>query len=93
LLLSIENKNVKIFAIILSKCFITITFLWTPIVQMLNMALFSGNDYYWTKLILALNLIYFSRVIYYAAEKKFSEPKTEEFGLLNMIFYISDNLG
>ena len=48
---------------------ITITFLWTPIIQMLNMALLSGNDYYWTKLILALNLVYLSRVLYYAIEK------------------------
>ncbi|PKY52046.1 hypothetical protein RhiirA4_469429 [Rhizophagus irregularis] len=74
------------------KFLITITFLWTPIVQMLNMALLSGNDYYWTKLILALNLIYISRVLYYTVEKKFSNSKkakkAEYFGLLNIIFYL-----
>ncbi|GBC00551.1 hypothetical protein RclHR1_00390005 [Rhizophagus clarus] len=57
------------------KFLITITFLWTPIVQMLNMALLSGNDYYWTKLILALNLIYISRVLYYVVEKNFGCSK------------------
>ncbi|RIA90620.1 hypothetical protein C1645_737756 [Glomus cerebriforme] len=73
----------------LRKFTITITFLWTPIVQMLNMSLLSGNDYYWTKSILALNLIYFSRVLNYA-EKKVDITNGENiFGMLNIIFAIN----
>ncbi|RIA82606.1 hypothetical protein C1645_788078 [Glomus cerebriforme] len=72
-----------------AKCLIPITLIWTPVVQMLNMALLSGNDSYWTKIILALNLVYLSRVLYYAIEKKMTESKkTETFGLLNMIFFL-----
>ncbi|GBB92168.1 hypothetical protein RclHR1_19770001 [Rhizophagus clarus] len=83
------DKVIEVIGAIFGKFLITITFLWTPIVQMLNMALLSGNDYYWTKLILALNMIYISRVLYYAAEKKFSDSEeAENFGLLNMIFFI-----
>jgi hypothetical protein len=56
---------------------------------MLNMALHFGKDNYWTKIILAINLTYLSRIIYYN-EKKFGkgESKSEEFGLLNMTFYV-----
>ncbi|GBC09876.1 hypothetical protein RclHR1_09190002 [Rhizophagus clarus] len=71
--------------------FITIFSIWTPIIQMLNMALLSGNDYYLTKLILALNLIYLSRVLYYAVkefDKSENSEKNETFGLLNIIFLI-----
>ncbi|PKC62135.1 hypothetical protein RhiirA1_522824 [Rhizophagus irregularis] len=61
----------------LRKLTITATCLWTPIVQMLNMSLLSGNDYYWTKSILALNMIYLSRVINYA-EKNVKISKYEK---------------
>ncbi|CAB5351909.1 unnamed protein product [Rhizophagus irregularis] len=85
----LNNVVVDVIGVHFGKFLITITFLWTPIVQMLNMALLSGNDYYWTKLILALNLIYISRVLYYTVEKKFSNlDKAEFFGLLNIIFYL-----
>jgi len=71
---------------------ITITFIWTPIVQMLNMSLFSGNDYYWTKSILALNMIYFSRVINYVGKEVKNKSKVEnednKFGLLSIVFHV-----
>ncbi|CAG8733004.1 28055_t:CDS:1, partial [Dentiscutata erythropus] len=75
---------------------ITITFIWTPIIQMFNLSLFSGNDYYWTRSILALNLLYFTRVINYAINDEVvdsSELNNEElnyitFGILNTMFNI-----
>ncbi|GBC07039.1 hypothetical protein RclHR1_00720048 [Rhizophagus clarus] len=81
------------------KRIITITFIWTPIVQMLNMSLLSGNDYYWTKSILAVNLIYLSRVIDYTrvenidvTDNKINDVKfeyhtfTKEFSMLYGLF-------
>jgi hypothetical protein len=41
----------------------------TPIIQMLNIALLSGNGYYLTKLVLAINIIFLSRIADYAREK------------------------
>ncbi|CAB5192773.1 hypothetical protein RhiirA5_481695 [Rhizophagus irregularis] len=77
---------------ILRKLDITLTFIWTPIVQMLNMSLFSGNDYYWMKLILALNLIYFSRVINYAEKNvQISIVDNVPFGMLYIVFYVLRN--
>ncbi|RGB31905.1 hypothetical protein C1646_670552 [Rhizophagus diaphanus] len=76
----------------LRKLTITVTCLWTPIVQMLNMSLLSGNDYYWTKSILALNLIYLSRVINYAEKNvKISKYEKVPFGMLYIIFHVLRN--
>ncbi|CAB5355240.1 unnamed protein product [Rhizophagus irregularis] len=43
--------------------------LTNPVIQMLNMALLSGNGYYLTKLILAINITFLSRIVDYAREK------------------------
>ncbi|GES95694.1 hypothetical protein GLOIN_2v1815713 [Rhizophagus clarus] len=78
----IIERPEKLFRIIL----INLTCIWTPVIQMLNMSLLSGNDYYWTKLILAINLIYLSRVINYA--KKGEEKNDDLFGALHLMFNI-----
>ena len=72
---------------------VLVPFIWTPIIQMLNLSLLSGNDYYWTKSILALNLIYFSRVInYIEKEVKYKRKDENVFGLLSFVFHVVHKL-
>ncbi|GBB83402.1 hypothetical protein RclHR1_10120002 [Rhizophagus clarus] len=83
----IHNKVYCKMEVTLRELLIEITFIWTPVVQMLNMSLLSGNDYYWTKSILAINLIYLSRVINYIRVKRLVYIRDiENFGMVYSIF-------
>ncbi|PKB98478.1 hypothetical protein RhiirA5_431316 [Rhizophagus irregularis] len=60
--------------------------LTNPVIQMLNMALLSGNGYYLTKLILAINITFLSRIVDYAREKPdLNECLGEQIGYLYSI--------
>ena len=57
---------------------VLVPFVWTPIIQMLNMSILSGNDYYSTKSILALNLISLSRTVNYFKKKENEENNDDD---------------
>jgi hypothetical protein len=80
---SFEKKDKGFVGKAFILCIDLAPFIWTPVTQMLNMSLLSGNNYYWTKSILALNLIFISRILNYV-ELYFKNDNFEKFGLISL---------